>query len=109
MMLTGPVNANLNARFETALRDFFEPVIADPLKISSLALFIEPEARCAVARAFAAPAWQALGAPASRCWRKGQRLGVDHCPAHLRIESGCRSPSAAGEVAERQDAVLTDW
>lgn len=43
MMLTGPVNSNLNARFETALRDFFEPVIEGPLKISSLALFIEPE------------------------------------------------------------------
>ncbi|MCW0001674.1 DUF1045 domain-containing protein [Pararhizobium sp. YC-54] len=43
MMLTGPVNANLNARFEAALRDFFEPVIAEPLKISSLALFIEQE------------------------------------------------------------------
>lgn len=43
MMLTGPVNTNLNARFETALREFFEPVIAEPLKISSLALFIEQE------------------------------------------------------------------
>ncbi len=44
MMLTGPVNSNLNTRFETALRDFFGPVLNEPLKISSLALFIEQEA-----------------------------------------------------------------
>ncbi|MBP1861185.1 DUF1045 domain-containing protein [Rhizobium herbae] len=43
MMLTGPVNSNLNARFETALREFFGPLLNEPLKISSLALFIEPE------------------------------------------------------------------
>lgn len=43
MMLTGPIHPRLNARFETALRDFFTPVLADPLKISSLALFVEQE------------------------------------------------------------------
>ncbi|OBZ93334.1 hypothetical protein ADU59_22115 [Pararhizobium polonicum] len=43
MMLTGPVHPNLNARFETALRDFFSPVLDAPLKISSIALFIEQE------------------------------------------------------------------
>jgi putative phosphonate metabolism protein len=44
MMLTGPVHPNLNTRFETALRQFFGPLLNEPLKISSLGLFIEPEA-----------------------------------------------------------------
>ncbi|MEK1929800.1 MAG: DUF1045 domain-containing protein, partial [Pararhizobium sp.] len=44
MMLTGPVHPNLNIRFETALREFFGPLLNEPVKISSLALFIEPEA-----------------------------------------------------------------
>ncbi|MCV9961407.1 DUF1045 domain-containing protein [Pararhizobium sp. BT-229] len=43
MMLTGPVHPNLNARFETALRELFGPLLSEPLKISSLALFVEPE------------------------------------------------------------------
>ena len=55
MMLTGPVNSNLNARFETALRDFFEPVIAGPLKISQPCFVHRTGARCAIARAFSAP------------------------------------------------------
>lgn len=43
MMLTGPVHSNLNARFETALRAFFEPVLGEPMKIASIALFVEQE------------------------------------------------------------------
>jgi putative phosphonate metabolism protein len=44
MTLTGPIHPSLNARFEHALREFFAPLLNEPLKISSLALFIEPEA-----------------------------------------------------------------
>jgi putative phosphonate metabolism protein len=44
MTLTGPIHPSLNARFEHALREFFTPLLNEPLKISSLALFIEPEA-----------------------------------------------------------------
>jgi putative phosphonate metabolism protein len=44
MTLTGPIHPSLNARFEHALREFFAPLPNEPLKISSLALFIEPDA-----------------------------------------------------------------
>ncbi|MBW9062804.1 DUF1045 domain-containing protein [Rhizobium herbae] len=44
MTLTGPIHPSLNYRFEHALREFFAPLLNEPLKISSLALFIEPEA-----------------------------------------------------------------
>ena len=43
MMLTGPIHPSLNPRFEKALRDYFDPLLREPLKISSLALFVEPE------------------------------------------------------------------
>lgn len=43
MMLTGPVHPNLNARFGAALNAFFGPLLNEPLKISSIALFIESE------------------------------------------------------------------
>ncbi len=43
MMLTGPLAAKSSNRLETALRQVFEPVLAEPMKIASLALFVEPE------------------------------------------------------------------
>ncbi len=43
MMLTGAVHPKLNERFEAALRDYFEPFLTEPVKVSSIALFIEHE------------------------------------------------------------------
>ncbi|WP_075289849.1 DUF1045 domain-containing protein [Pararhizobium arenae] len=43
MMLTGALNPSVRPRFEAALRDYFEPFLIEPVKVSSLALFIEPE------------------------------------------------------------------
>ncbi|WP_275784107.1 DUF1045 domain-containing protein [Pararhizobium gei] len=43
MMLTGPVHPKLNGRIEAALREIFGPLLEEPLQISSIALFIEPE------------------------------------------------------------------
>ena len=44
MMLTGAIHPDLRPRFETVLRDYFAPFLTQPVKVSSLALFIEPEA-----------------------------------------------------------------
>ncbi|WP_034883001.1 hypothetical protein M728_002339 [Ensifer sp. WSM1721] len=43
MKLTGPLNADVGRRLEPALRGLFEPLLSGPLRIESLALFIEPE------------------------------------------------------------------
>lgn len=43
MMLTGALNPSTRERFETALRDYFEPFLIEPIKVASLALFVEPE------------------------------------------------------------------
>ncbi|TCL74632.1 DUF1045 domain-containing protein [Rhizobium sp. BK251] len=41
MMLTGPVNSADMPRLEQALRSFFEPVLADPIPVSNIALLME--------------------------------------------------------------------
>lgn len=43
MMLTGPLGVDMTGRFDTALRGYFAPFLTQPLKIASLALFVEPE------------------------------------------------------------------
>jgi hypothetical protein len=44
MMLTGPLTLTLRQQMHDALRTHFAPLLARPLRIASLALFIEPEA-----------------------------------------------------------------
>ncbi|TCP90190.1 uncharacterized protein DUF1045 [Rhizobium sp. PP-CC-2G-626] len=44
MMLTGPMTAAMRAKMEGPLRAQFEPLLAQPVKVASLALFIEPGA-----------------------------------------------------------------
>lgn len=44
MMLTGPVNQKIATRIETALRQHFDPVLVAPVRVASLALFVEQEA-----------------------------------------------------------------
>ncbi|MFT4182964.1 MAG: DUF1045 domain-containing protein [Rhizobium sp.] len=41
MMLTGTVNAADLSRMEQVLRDFFEPVLADPVPVANIALMME--------------------------------------------------------------------
>ncbi len=43
MMLTGPLNQDALRRIEAPLRGLFEPCLAQPLTIGSLALFVEQE------------------------------------------------------------------
>ncbi|MDQ0321311.1 putative phosphonate metabolism protein [Pararhizobium capsulatum DSM 1112] len=43
MMLTGALHSNLRDRFEKALREYFGHFLSEPIKVASLALFIEPE------------------------------------------------------------------
>ncbi len=43
MPLTGPVDRTLATRLEPALRQVFEPHLVEPLKVTSLALFVETE------------------------------------------------------------------
>lgn len=43
MTLTGRVPADEAGRMEAAITSFFGPLLQEPLKISSLALFVEPE------------------------------------------------------------------
>ena len=43
MMLTGALHPNLRERFETVLRGHFEPVLTQPIRVASLALFVEQE------------------------------------------------------------------
>jgi len=43
MALTGPLSKAASGRLETALLHVFEPVLAEPMRIASLALFVEPE------------------------------------------------------------------
>ncbi|SER62240.1 DUF1045 domain-containing protein [Rhizobium sp. NFR03] len=44
MMLTGPMTAAMRLKMEEPLRMQFAPLLAKPVKVASLALFIEPEA-----------------------------------------------------------------
>lgn len=44
MMLTGPMTADMRTKMEGPLRTQFETLLAQPVKVASLALFIEPEA-----------------------------------------------------------------
>ncbi len=43
MTLTGRVGAEEGARVETVLRDLFAPVLAQPVTINNIALFVESE------------------------------------------------------------------
>lgn len=44
MTLTGAVEAGDQARVERNLEEFFAPVLSDPIDVSNLALFVEPQA-----------------------------------------------------------------
>ncbi|ASY63917.1 protein RcsF [Sinorhizobium sojae CCBAU 05684] len=44
LKLTGPLNAAAERRLETPLRGLFEPRLAEPLVVDSLALFVEQDA-----------------------------------------------------------------
>jgi hypothetical protein len=44
LKLTGPLAADVGRRLEAPLREVFEPHLAKPLVLDSLALFVEPEA-----------------------------------------------------------------
>lgn len=43
LKLTGPLGADVGQRLEAPLREVFEPHLARPLAVDSLALFVEPE------------------------------------------------------------------
>ncbi|MCA1490778.1 DUF1045 domain-containing protein [Sinorhizobium alkalisoli] len=45
LKLTGPLSAAAERRLETPLRELFEPRLAEPLVVDSLALFVEQDAR----------------------------------------------------------------
>jgi len=43
MTLTGPIDADEQARVEQALHTFFDPVLSEPIEVRNLALFVEEE------------------------------------------------------------------
>ncbi|MGF9563595.1 DUF1045 domain-containing protein [Neorhizobium sp. JUb45] len=43
MTLTGPLAPTDLAKFETALRGYFAPILTDPVEVTNLALFVEEE------------------------------------------------------------------